>query len=78
MVFHLTANLVKDGLFVKSVLRIEPIIGGPVQVMAVLGAQHGTDGMAAKGQQVSQQMSAAALEELWRVKRRGTRIDDVF
>jgi hypothetical protein len=74
----LTSDLAEDGVLVETVLRIKPVIGRPVQVMAVLGAEHGTDGMAAKGDQLGRQMAARPLKGLWANKGTTARGDEGF
>ena len=54
MGLDLLADVVEDRVLVETVLGIESVIRRPVQVMAVLSAQHGADRMAAKGDQLSQ------------------------
>jgi len=54
--------MAKDGLLIKPIPRIETVIGRPILLVAVLGAQQAADGVTAKANQVGQEMAAASVE----------------
>jgi hypothetical protein len=68
----------KDRVLIKSILRVKPVIGRPILLMAVLRAQQRTDGVTAKADQVGQEMAAGPLKTLSAGKGIGRSADELF
>ena len=64
MLFDTLTDLVEHRLFIKTIQRIEAIVGRPVVLVTVLGPQERTDRMPAKADQLRQQVATSALETL--------------
>ena len=62
--FNLLTDLVEHRILIKTIQRIEPVISRPVVLVTVLGPQQRTDGMPAKADQLSQQVTPSALKAL--------------
>jgi hypothetical protein len=76
--FHRLASLAKNRLLIKSVLRVKPVVGRPIQLVAVLRAQQGTDGVPPETNQIGQQMAAGPLKTLGAGKGGGRAMDEFF
>ncbi len=61
---HRQANLVKDRRLIKPIVRIKTVIGRPMLLVAVLGAQQGADRVTTEADQVGQAMAADLLKTL--------------
>jgi hypothetical protein len=72
------ADVIEHGLFLEPVLRVKAVIGRPILVMPVLGAQQTTDGMPAECGQVGKQMAASPMETVSAGKGGSADIDEFF
>ena len=68
MLLDLLAYDTESTLFVKLIVGIKTIICGPVDLVPVLRAQKGTDGVPAMANQVSKVMATSSIEGLFRSK----------
>jgi hypothetical protein len=73
--FNLITNGLKQDLRIKAIGRIEPIVGRPVTLVAVLRAQQAADGVTAKTDQLREDMAPAAVKELCGAKCRLGAVD---
>jgi hypothetical protein len=76
--FDRLTSLAKNRLLIKPVLRVKPVVGRPVLLVAVLRAQKCTDGVPSETNQMGQQMTACALKTLLAGKGGGRAIDEFF
>jgi hypothetical protein len=70
--------VIEHGLLIEPVLGIKTVIGRPILLMPVLGAQEGADGMTAKAGQMRQEMAASPLKTLPAGKGSSTGPDEIF
>jgi hypothetical protein len=71
-------RLAKNRLLIKPVLRVKPVVGRPILLVAVLRAQQCADGVPSETNQIGQQMTAGPLKTLWAGKGAGRAIDEFF
>jgi hypothetical protein len=76
--FDAAADVIEDGLFIKTILRVEPVIGRPILPVPVLRSQKRADGVAAEARQMRQEMTAGARKTLAAGKEGSAAIDECF
>jgi hypothetical protein len=76
--FDGAADMIKHSLVLEAVPRIEAVIGRPILLVSVLGAQQGADGATAKAGQLGQQMPAGADKTLGGGEKRSAAMNEFF